>query len=192
MEWFKEFIEETRKLWQEQKEFKLEEWIEEIQVLLEEMNSVEKGNIGEEHVVKLLSNRHFYTIQTERSHTPSDICGIKLYDNYLHIVLIQVKTAKDQTEPEALSESKITELRIFTKFVLDRFKVSTLIPDEIKTYKPLISNGYAGVKLTDEDIQVVTSKAYTFWMKTSMAAFDDLVNELVCLTHKLPTKKQKR
>jgi len=192
MEWFKDFIEETRQLWQEQKEFKLEEWIEEMEVLLEEMNSVEKGNIGEEHVIQLLSNREFYTIPTERSHTPSDICGIKLYKNYLHIVLIQVKTAKDQTEPEVLSKSKINELRIFTKFVLDRFKVSSLVPDEIKNYKPLISNGYAGVRLTDDDIQIVTSNSYTFWMKTSMSDFEELVKELVCLTHKLPTKKQKR
>src|SRR5690606_20718332 len=79
MKWFEEFIEETRELWQKQKEDTISKIMEDIDLLLEELTSKEKGDIGEEHVEELLANREFYTVITKRSQTPSDVTGLRVY-----------------------------------------------------------------------------------------------------------------
>ena len=185
MKWFEEFIEETRELWQKQKEDTISKIMEDIDLLLEELTSKEKGDIGEEHVEELLANREFYTVITKRSQTPSDVTGLRVSKNYVHIMLVQVKTAKVQKQPRVLSNQNICILRIFTKFVLDRFKESTTVPEEYKTKVLLISNGYVGIKIQDGEQTVMNSNAFTFWWPTKLDKFKDLAKELVATSYDL-------
>jgi hypothetical protein len=186
MEWFEKFVEETRSLWQKEKGDITAELLKEITKMFEDMSNKEKGDLGEELVLNLLSSKDFTTQQTVRSETPSDVWGIRVYSNYVHITLIQVKTTKAKEAPQKLNDEDITQLRIFTKFVLDRFKVSEFVPNELKSKVVLISNGYAGVKIADDNsTEIVLSKAFTFWLPKKLSQFEDLFKELVRLTHKL-------
>lgn len=184
MEWFRNFIEETREIWRTEKpDLTLSDKIDK---LLEELNAKAKGSMGEEYIENILSSLTFETGTTKNSETPADIWGIKYIDNFVYLILVQVKTAKDSESPSELSKSDIGMLRVFTQFVLGRFKKSEFVPPEYKKANLLISNGYAGVRI-HEDLskEVVSAKAFTFWWPNKHENITNQVRELVNLVHSL-------
>ncbi len=189
MDWFEDFIEETRQLWHEQKEEISIEGEEEVQRFSETLNEVsnkESGLKGEKVIGHILSKFKYIIGYPQNSETPADVWGIREEKKFVHIALIQVKsTRSEKGNADTLSDNDKQELRKLTKFVLDRLKESTFVPAEIKAKTLVVSNGYTSIRLAPKKKEIIESIYISFWIPQKHEELLKLYKEFIETVHKL-------
>lgn len=162
---FKEFVEKLRQDWHKDKDafFEANSLIEE-SVIIEE-STKETEQITEDYTANLLEQKEYYTTLVKGSQTPSDVWAIKEYDDYIHLMLVQVKGTVTDGNPKFLTENQSQILRYFSKYVLHYFyKNNSIFKNKMNLEKPIfVSNGYLGVKINKEPFINVSPKPFTFW-----------------------------
>ncbi len=151
-EWLEEFVNYVKDDWFSDKKYDESEY-DELGEIIEGITAYDVGEASENYVkeiVELLEvdyGMNYVACRTERSWTPSDIWCIKNYnkDNYVHIMLLQVKGTITQDEPESLSGNFIKKFRKLAKLTKKTY-ANYEKPNNISEKYPLVvSYGYAGV-----------------------------------------------
>jgi hypothetical protein len=121
-------------------------------------DTTEIGTEGELHIQTQLTTKGFISVLSERSRSPSDVWGImepiEPYD-FLHIVLIQVKTAEKQAEPKILTEDEAADISDFPQFILQSKAIAQYFNNVNVTI--MASSGYARVKIVKNSAFTIDS-----------------------------------
>lgn len=155
MGWFKQFINETVSKWATQGLASRRISVianPHVGTILDEMKITtnELGDMGEDYVKNLMNIQNYLSHTTRGSRSPADVWSIKVYNNIIHIPLIQVKSTLASEKPFDIVQSDENQIKNLSIFVYDEFQTSGIVPNLHRGKPLIISYGYAGVVFNKE------------------------------------------
>gem|GEM_PF-6839257 len=164
----KTFVENLRENWQKEKETFLKAYNLVLESSAIDESTKDTEQITEEFTATQLEKIGYTTTLVKGSQTPSDVWAIKECEEYIHLMLVQVKGTITENNPKPLNDNQILVLRYFTKYVLNYFfKYNNIFANKIDLKKPIfISNGYIGLKIKSGTYTPFGQTPFTFWYFT--------------------------
>ena len=143
MIWFKSFIKYVIRKWNKSEQ--LTEAILQNPAIEAALTTKQIGDIGENYIADLLRQKDYFTTVSCGSRSPSDVWSFCEYDEFVHIALVQTKSAYFPNTPKKINENDIVLLEAFASYVYDSFDEYYLVPDALKSSDRIVSFGYARV-----------------------------------------------
>lgn len=187
-EWFKEFVYEVADAWKDS----LDRVIQESITIEASLDPQKICKAGEELVAQVVRNRGYTIAFPPGSRTPADVWGLNKYpingfDDWWHIIQVQVKSTAVLDKPRELVEKKREEAMKFLNFTEQVLQASETVPLGIKSSERVISIGYAGVIVDPEKYEPLNYDAHYIEHKTTpgLDHYGDLIVSKLFQWHQL-------